>query len=553
MKFFKNRTNLITYLPYVITLLVFFINASWNISDHDDGHTLGYHAMGRNENIQRAYGPYDSMCDYLLSLLPSEYKLVYASMIGLTLLSALSFLFFTQKLLTRHFNIKKNIASLALIAFLISMPEFLYEVFTFKSVMIALNITIISLYVLLESPNSWKNIFLSSLLFGFGVSLRWNILLFAFPTASLYFYFLLRSSNLKKSIIYLFTWGCMSILAIFSFINMSGYTPYRFIETVLWGKGYMENTDFQLIARVADTSLFLTPVSLLLILLGFLYIVKFQKNRHINQIFLLSSILPIFLLGFVPNFKFLVTLWPAFILLIAYGISYLHAIDQSLNRIVLTLISLGIIINWFVGIQISSDTTQWGPGLEIKDEIAEISVFENTRADDRIRLENISVGLHDGFSIPTSEGVRPLYGHFYALFQNKLSDLDSKLNSETDTILIRAAHGGNNCIYQDRINPYLLASYFRFNYSTDSASIFKDSVFTERIIANGDKQVSELRINSPRNLFDMDAFYNRASNFDTIYLSFTYTSTLNKFLARIEDEKCYDFYRMGPMSAAVFE
>ena len=90
--------------PYLLLTLICVLNLSWNITDHDDGHTLGFHAMGRNPDIQRSYGAYDSMCDYLLGLLPINYKILLGSMVGATVVSAYLILYFAGRLLQQWFK-----------------------------------------------------------------------------------------------------------------------------------------------------------------------------------------------------------------------------------------------------------------------------------------------------------------------------------------------------------------------------------------------------------------------------------------------------------------
>ncbi|MFN3445609.1 MAG: hypothetical protein ACK44D_07705, partial [Bacteroidia bacterium] len=84
----NKTTNIFIWLPYVLLVLVCVPNLSWNITDHDDGHTLGFHNMGRNPDVQRSYGAYDSMCDYLLSFLPIDYEWLLGFMVGVTILAS---------------------------------------------------------------------------------------------------------------------------------------------------------------------------------------------------------------------------------------------------------------------------------------------------------------------------------------------------------------------------------------------------------------------------------------------------------------------------------
>ena len=538
--------------PYLLLTIVCIFNLSWNITDHDDGHTLGFHAMGRNPDIQRSYGAYDSMCDYLLGLLPINYKILLGSMVGATIISAYFILYLTGQTLKQWFKFTPNEISLGLLLFLVAMPEYLYMSLSFKSVYISLALILGAGYVLYNNTQSLKNIVISALIFGLGVSFRWNMIMMGAPFAALLVWELHKTVHWKKTIATTFIWGSLALIASILFVYISGYPPTRIVETYLWGKEYAEKTDFQLIARIGDLSLFFTPTTALLFSLATLYLIKNKTNRIEFILLLLSSLLAVALVTIAPSFKFLAPLWISFIALFILGIKQLNTYAKTTKQVVTILLAIAIGINWFLGIQISTPSSNWGPGLAAKDTLPDMSVFsKNLTTDSRFKFNNVQIGFYDGFALPTSEGYRPLYGHAYALFNDKLALLDEKLNKESDDILARAT-SPKTVIYQDRINPYLLSSYLKNGYTTNEFWNTKEQ-YVKRTLKNSTNTITELRITNPKELFDLNSFVNQVQSYDTIFLMFTYTSACNKFLFEMNETKNYHYTKIGPMSAVVWK
>lgn len=544
--------------PYILLTAAFLFNFSWNIADHDDGHTLGYHALGRDNDIQRIYGAYDSMCDKLLSLLPVNYELLLGSMVFVTFIMSLLFLFIVNKIFTSIFNLSDDIVNASLLLFLLTMPEFLYMSFSFKSVIISLVPVLASLYFIFLStltPRSNKKYFywiLSILLFGVGVSLRWNHILYGIVISSLLFVdlFIYKKNKLIKSFLLTTIWGIAALASCFAWIFVSGYTPSDVFEVFIWGREYIDKAKFQAIARIGDLSLFLTPASFFLISIGLVHFFKDKTNVALKYVFVASSFSIFGLLGLAPSFKFLSMLWPVFILIIISGITILLKQKEIIKFIAIFTLFILIFINWFVGVRIHTSTSSWGPGLEVKKDIAIKDSFRNSiTADDRFKFDNIEIGFFDGFALPTSEGIRPLYGHFYALFEGKLRHLDNSLNKETDLLLEKASKY-NGLVYQDRINPYLLASYLRMGFVTKD-SWNQEGLYIERSFTGPKGHFRELRINNTNNLFKIDTLLNYYSH-DTIYLSFTYTSSINKFLYLWNADKNREYEKLGPLSAKIY-
>lgn len=544
--------RLIAWLPYLAVLLNFVFNLSWDIKDHDDGHTLGYHAMGRNETIQRTYGAYDSMCDFLLGLLPVNYEILYGCMIAATIISSLVLIFLFKRILTELFNYPAEIVNIACLLFILGIPEYIYLSYSFKSTIISLAFVLSSFYLLLKTTrnenNQYRQIAVAILLFGFGASLRWSHLAYGLVIFSCYLFVLYRGQkNLYKALAQTAGVGVLFLASTLLFTFISGYPPKEFITVFIWAKGYMEKTDFQAMAVIGDISMYLTPLTLFVFLLAFFNLLK-SKN-FLFYVLACSSILIYLLLGFSSCFKTLSMLWLMIVVLFCEGVSFIE--KNRRTTLLYTAVFVAVFINWFIGFRIDTSSSNWGPGLEVKTNIADMSVFDkNLGTDSRFKLQNIKAGFFDGFALPTAEGYRSLYGHAYALFGGKLHALDKQLSEESDHVVERA-HNTNTIIYQDRINPYLLASYLRKGYvTTDPWN--KKIPYIKRTLTNANGQVHEMRIRLPQELFKIDSFIAQTNQYDSVYLMFTFTSSANKFLYQLSSKYPYSYEKLGPMSAVIW-
>ncbi len=547
----KSINHLLVWLPYIVLAIFYALNLSWNITDHDDGHTLGYHAMGRDELIQRSYGTYDSMCDFLLGFLPINYKLLIGVMVGSTVVASFAILYFSGKLLQKWFSFSNTEIAIAQLLFIFSMPEFIYMGFSFKSVYISLSIVLASSHLLFKNINSKISILTAAFIFGLGISFRWNMLMLGAPIASMLLWELKKEKNWINAVTQTALWGVTSLLVSILFVYFSGYSPERIVKTYLWGKEYAEKTDFQLIARVGDLSLFFTPATAFLFLLGIIHVLKTRIDFSKFILLFATTSFAVAAVSIAPSFKFLAPLWICFMALFAFGYKYISQSAAFDRKIQLTILSITLFTNWFIGIQINTPSSNWGPGLNAKDTIEDMSIFsKNLGTDNRFKFDHIKIGFFDGFALPTSEGYRPLYGHAYALLGGKLSHLDEKLNRESDYIL-QQAKNSNTLIYQDRINPYLLASYLRSGYQTKEAWN-KPTPFTKRTFTNGIDSITELRIANPKELFELDSFIHETESYDSIYLMFTFTSSCNKLLYDMNEKHGYRYRKLGPMSAVLW-
>lgn len=538
---------------YVLILITGILNFSWNISDHDDGHTIGYHVFGRNSELQRVYGEYDSMCDALLGLLPANYYWVFGAMMVTTFIASFLVISFLKRIVLKITDAKKEIVDVAAIVFLLAMPEYLYICFTFKSVIISLTFVLFSYYLLLIRPQSKYPgllFLLSILIFGFGVSLRWNHLAYGLAIVTDLVYTQWQINGFKVAFKSMLIWGIGALISIVSWIFISGYSPVSFANVILWGKSYIENTDFQFVARIGDASLFLLPFTLI-VFISALWKLFNQRQRNVRLLILLiTSIMPYLVLGLAPSFKYLSMLWLLFFVFFVLGLSYFHKSGFFSRRFVRFGLGFALLFPWFVGVQIDIPSSNWGPGFDVKDSISiSSSEVNKLRLDDRFKLNKVRIFPASGIALPTSEGMRPLWGHFYALWGGGLKDLDEKLNKEADNIISNAVDQ-KTVVWVDRINPYFLASLSKEGFIPDQ-SWQQDGFYTERTFKNPEGHtLGEFRINNPKNLFKTDSITQKYSG-KTIFAFFTYTSALNKLVDMSKSTDGIDVQRMGPLSARI--
>lgn len=504
------------------------------------------------------YAAYDSMCDFLLSFLPENFRVVYGFMVFFSLFSSLSLIYFIKKFLSHLFDLKSISLTTGSILFLVLMPEFLYEVFTFKSVVIAFNLVLISSFFLIQKPPTLFRIIVSALLFGLAVSLRWNMIIYGLPQA-VAFILVFKDHKWQDVVVNTVLWGGLAIVSSVLFIWISGYTPVEFLNVMLWGKSYMATALTSKVAKIANVSTFLTPVSILFLLIGLLGVLK-QKEKVFNfLIFAAASFAPIFILGFstVTGFKNSFFLWPIYVLLFAEIQNHFSKLSLTKNKYKTVLITFAIIAAapWFIGLKIDIPYSNWGPGFQLKTYPTGGLEQSHKKIDKRFDLSNIKIGFYAGNAIPVPEGYRPLGGHFFTLFGNKLNELDAQLNEETDRVVSAALKNRKNTIViEDRRNPYLLVSYARKGLKLAGEYKGGSEEFIVRPVVMNNKEVFyEGRVANSNKLKTNDWIIEvfKTIPYEKIYLAFTYSSLLNSLELDLKSNPNLIFERFGPFSGEI--
>ena len=108
------------------------------------------------------------------------------------------------------------------------------------------------------------------------------------------------------------------------FIYVTGYNMVDIYNTIVATTGYIENSEKSALSFLATASAFLTPSLLFLVLFGCIAIYKQNKKYPKYGLSMLSlvllSISPCFVVGFFPSYKFLITLFPMMLIIMAIGL-----------------------------------------------------------------------------------------------------------------------------------------------------------------------------------------------------------------------------------------
>ncbi|WP_310557722.1 hypothetical protein [Flavobacterium sp.] len=460
---------------FLLFLYFYFFTLNFNYVEGDDASTILYHLCGRNSQIQQPYATYNSGLDFLIEIssLHSEASMrtfavllsFVSGFIILLLLAVFLDIFFDD---VEKVDAKNKFYFYFLLPFIV--PDLIFHSLIINSAYISFVFLLSSLIIFIKFLKTNRNLFLylSTLLFGLSIPFRWTMLI-ALP---LYMGFALYYNPIEyysKKVWLLFLKICVAnvvgVMLAFGFIYITGYNLEDIYNTIIFSVGYIESNEKSTLALLATASAFLTPSLIFLVLFGFITIYKKSKSRPKYCLSMLGlivlSILPCFVVGFFPSYKFLITLFPMLLILMCIGF------DSILNK-KLPLIGflLLVIFPWFVGIQLDVKGTFCGPGFELNTKKEESSLLPNPNQS--IKIDRVNLKLDSGFYLPMLEGPRPLYGYFYVLFGNGWKNqitLFTKERQKTLEILIN----DKNVVYiQSRKTAYFQCDLYQKGFSTQT-------------------------------------------------------------------------------------
>jgi len=529
----KNKQNWLLYLSLGFLLLILFFNWPHYIDDTDDPLTIAYHFWGRNNIIQSPYNIYDSMCDYILSFLPRNYAVLYTSMVLWTFVSAVAvFILIVSiaKSFRTNFSVSYYLAGFIL---LLAIPEFDYLLLSYKSSIIGFSFILLSHQLLIRNYNKTNataisSILISAILFAFGVTCRWSLVTYGLAIIIDFAYIQYQQTKPRK-IWMLPLWCLITFLCFSLFISISGYSIHDFIGIISWGKNMIRIHQNQSVYNLATASTLFTPTSVLFLFAGIIAIVKnFRRNKRL-AIYIISSYLPYIYLTFIPNLKFLITLFPAIALIIFTGIEYINTISTRRLKFANPALVALILLPWFIGIQVYSDTTLWGPGFDIKNTTSAAALYNRT-LDQRFSIDHISIKPAAGFAISSTEGNRPLWGYFYTLFCGKLYDLDKKIVLQAQKVIELCAkkHIPIYTDYASKMNPSILDVLCRNDFQTTDSEMCSGE-YTQRTFTKGNDTVTIRAFNHPEQTENFEKLKQLFPNHQFI-AAFTYSSLLTDFM-----------------------
>lgn len=488
---------------YGMLLLVFFFSAIFSKSltfvyiDGDDAASLSYHLLERDSSLQLPYAPYQGMADAALSLLPAQEHLLRVSAFLVTALAAVVFVSLLLSLLYAWVPNSSQIPQwLIALALLLAMPEISYFGLVYAPTLIAMSLHLGAHLTLrkidfgqpLTRQGVLRFIF-SLLLFGLGVSFRWNTLVYG-AVIFVDIFFLKRGKLQKLGRLWTVLWGILVFFASLLMISFSGYrisdlvaqfstVQYVFSQAGTLSPGVVVSWKESFLHTALTLTPLLTPALLLFALLGILRLLRERSPLLWVVLFGFLGILPWVRSG-VP--KFIITVLPALSLCFVVGFQAFWHWQQKRSSLPL---KLGVIFlflfPWVVGVSVSRPDMAWGPDFELR-------AFDY----DDVAETQISLVFKAGMAFPTPEGARPLYGHGYALLGGGWRSFTEQSSGARQQATERAVADEMPIVVTNWSPDFFLIELYRLGFVTHEALELRgdDSYFAERLfLDNAERQL----------------------------------------------------------------
>lgn len=375
--------------------------------------------------------PYHSMTDAMLALLPKQEPIVRKIALGGSALFSVTFLLLLARLVWhwgKECGISKGVIAAVMAALPILIPEFVFLSLVFEPLLIAMTMVLgahlIVRPVFTQSSSKRSNrlyrLIGSALLFGFGVSFRWDA---GFYGSVIFADCVLAGVghlNKVRTTALAAGWGCGAILATIGSLTLSGYPPSSILETLQWARTTVESGPplwIQLLYGIAT----FTPTSVILLAAG-VWITVRARNWRVYLLALAGS--PIFLLLGIVTFwiKGLFTVVPALLLLMLIGANALRETfstkSRRTRRSVVAALAIITLAPWLIGVQWPGRMTSRGPG------------FELTDSPSKPHKERPRIVFGSGVGVPTPEGLRSLWGFGHVFFGGDWRQYVTSMNKQ---------------------------------------------------------------------------------------------------------------------------
>jgi hypothetical protein len=463
------KIHIVLLFYTVLFLLVGLFTLNLNYVEGDDASTILYHLCGRNAEVQKPYGAYNSGLDYLLQVsgLTEESSLrsfaVLASFISGWLVLCFSAIFIN--LFFENKSEKARFGFLLLLPFII--PDFIFHslIINATNISFAFAMPGVIFYLLYLRKNQWKHFILSVIFMAVAIPFRWSILTI-FP---LFYGLLLMCGNgeaFLRKLIFTALHSAITLILGIVLIGVSGYDFESVYNIIIWGSNSVENFELSVLSVFATLSPFLTASFVVLLVFG-LWAGIYKKNKLEilrNGAFIFLSALPYFILGFFPSFKFLMTMMPMLLVVAAMGYFFL-----SEFKYLKAALMLAIFLPWIIGIKVNATGTTAGPGFEqsIAGKIQQNATINEKNTDARIKINSVSPYFGGGFYMPTLEGPRPLFGYFAVIFSGWKNNIQA-FTDEREMAISLMKKDKSYIYLQDRRTSYMQCDFFKHGYKTST-------------------------------------------------------------------------------------
>ncbi len=506
------------YIFYgILFLLIGILTLNFNYIEGDDAATIMHHALNGNASLQPPYSEYHSMYDKLLSFIPTNQESILRT-IGILLSFIFGFLSICLYAKVISVKIADSRVKFFLLLLPFTIPEILFSSLLINPTNLAICFILCGHLFFIKYLDTKKRrlLFFAIALFGLGTSFRWATGFYIF----IFFaeYIIAHKDEIKslfkmKKIVEVVSIFLSFAISIVLFIYTSGYSFLEIIDVYKSGVGYAEKVEISNLVRIVWGIPLFTPAFVILLLLGFIHLIK--KRNYIPIIYLFIAFIPYAVtIGFNTSYKQIITLIIPLLLIAVYGYLFLGKKGKY--------ILLGFIfLPWLFGIQMNLNSS-WGPGFEIQNkEIGNVD-YNNFNPDNNLVLDKYKPVLGSGISLPTLEGPRPLYG-FGKVFLSDWSRFVDIFNEErTNAVLL--AEKENIDILQDVNHSFISSKLIENGYRTEQSFSHRKSNMIDREFI---KENDTIRINVLENkklLFDineMNSFFSKKKNNIVIFSSYS--------------------------------
>ncbi len=432
----KNLLVKLWFLPsFLMYIIIFWQSLAFVYIEGDDATSIAYHLLGRNIDLQLPYSPYQGMMDTLLSIIPPQENLLRIIGFGLTSLACILFGYLISRLV---FEWNKSITPAAKpwvsLLIVLAAPELFYLGLSYKPTLIAIDLLICS-HLLLRSIQSGE--FASSksrpafvgsiLLFGLGVSFRWNTIVYGAVIAADIFFISIKAIETRKKTIFVLIWGVLAVF--FSVVaillsNLKFFDLSHAVNTMgmVLNQVGTEGSNAYL-GMILGLSPLFTPAMVLLSIAGFFITVRNKDKVWIPVIIGFLGILPWLRSGAPKN---LITFIPELAFCFSVGLVAIWGIVKPAwmkNSLRVAMLA-ALLLPWVIGVRIVWGDTAWGPGFELKP-------FDRPFAEEN----QFGVALSSGSAFPTPGIPRPVYGYFDNLIGGSLKNFELGFSRENSLVV----------------------------------------------------------------------------------------------------------------------
>lgn len=383
----------------------------------DETITFAYHALGRNEQIQPPYAPYQILMDRLLARLPADLDLLIqvsmiASAIGGFLMFVWMFLLVSEWAKAMGVSIPAWMA----LVWLAAIPEFFYLGLVYSPTVIGMAFLLAAHWIVRRGvqrfdadanrPASYARLGLAALCAALcaalGAALRWDLIVYL--GVILVDVVLMNGEGYRRfhaprgRLLAAALWGAVAALAWLGLIYSLGGLHLFFLrkDTVDLAT---QPFAVPLLEFGAMMNAFLSPAVVWFGLVGGWELARRRRPLAAVVVVGLALILPWAARG---TAKYWLPAWPGIALCV--GLGFLKVWSLRPGGWAWRGLAVGaLLLPWLVGVRAVHGDTCWGPGFECQP-------YNRAASGSRV-----SIAFGAGSAVPTAEGPRSIYGHAWAL------------------------------------------------------------------------------------------------------------------------------------------